>query len=81
MIKVKPHSCAEQLIILDLLTCIFNYPGLSIMKFLTVENKRFERGVKEAIYIWVAKLSLNKDGTHCLLSAGPGTPTPYSPVD
>ncbi len=31
-------------------------------KILTVELKWFERGVKEAIYIRVAKPSLNKDG-------------------
>ena len=28
---------------------------------MTVENRKFERGVKEAIYIRVAKLSLNED--------------------
>ena len=37
------------------------------VKTLTVENKKFERGVKKTIYIWVAKPSLNKDGCRYLL--------------
>ena len=34
-----------------------------------VVSKKFERGVKEAIHIGVAKLSLNKDGGRYLLPA------------
>ena len=36
--------------------------SLDKVKILTVENNKFERGVKESICIRVAKLSLNKDG-------------------
>ena len=41
--------------------------SLDKVKILTVENRKFERGVKEAIYIRVAKPSLNKDGWRYLL--------------
>ena len=41
--------------------------SLDRVKILTVENKKFERGVKEAIYILVAKPSLKNDGGHYLL--------------
>ena len=43
--------------------------SLDKVKILTVENRKFERGVKEAIYIMVAKPSLNKDGGCYLLPA------------
>ena len=36
--------------------------SLDRVKILTVDSKKFERGVKEAIYIRVAEPSLNKDG-------------------
>ena len=41
--------------------------SLDRVKILTVESKKFERGVTEAIYIRVAEQSLNKDGGHYLL--------------
>ena len=37
------------------------------VKILTVENREFERGIKEAMNIRVAEQSLNKDGRHYLL--------------
>ena len=43
--------------------------SLDKIKILTVENRKFERGVKEAIYIRVAKPNLNTDGEHYLLPA------------
>ena len=43
--------------------------SLDIVKILTVDNRKFERGVKEAIYIRVMEPSLNKDGGHYLLPA------------
>ena len=43
--------------------------SLDKVKILTVENRKFERGVKEAIYIRVAKTSLNKDVGQYLLPA------------
>ena len=45
--------------------------GLSMdrVKILTVDNKKFERGVKEAIYIRVVEPSLNNDGRCYLLPA------------
>ena len=42
---------------------------LDKVKILTVENKKFERDMKEVIHIWVAKPRLNKDGFHYLLPA------------
>ena len=39
------------------------------VKILTVDSKKFERGLKEVIYIRVAEPSLNKDGRHYLLPA------------
>ena len=36
---------------------------------MTVDNRKFKRGVKEAIYIRVAELNLNKDGGRYLLPA------------
>ena len=42
---------------------------MDMVKILIVENKTFERGVKEVIYIWVTKPSLNKDGCFYLLPA------------
>ena len=36
---------------------------------MTLDSKKFERGVKEAIYIQVAELSLNKDGGCYILPA------------
>ena len=44
-----------------ILACIFIYPGMT--------HKKFERGVKVAIYISVAEPSLNKDGGHYILPA------------
>ena len=43
--------------------------SLDKVKILTVDNRKFERGVKEAIYIRVMEHSLNKDGGHFLLQA------------
>ena len=45
--------------------------GMSLdkVKILTVESRKFERGVKEAIYIRVAEPSLSKDGGGYLLPA------------
>ena len=43
--------------------------SLDKVKILTVDNWKFERGVKETIYIRVMELSLNKVGGHCLLPA------------
>ena len=43
--------------------------NLDRVKILTVESKKFERGVKEAIYLKVAEPSLNKDCGHYLLPA------------
>ena len=43
--------------------------SLDKVKILTVDNRKFERGVKEAIYIRIMKSSLNKDGGHYLLPA------------
>ena len=40
--------------------------NLEKVKILTVENRKFETGVKETIYIWVAKPSLNMDGGYYL---------------
>ena len=39
------------------------------VKILPVQNRKFERGVKEGIYIRVAEPSLNKDGVHYILPA------------
>ena len=39
------------------------------VKILTLDNRKFERGVKEAIYIRVMEPSLNKDGGCYLLPA------------
>ena len=39
------------------------------VKILTVDSKKFERGVKEAIYIRVAEPNFNKNGRHYLLPA------------
>ena len=41
--------------------------SLDRVKILTVGSKKFETGMKEAIYIRVAELSLNKDGRRYLL--------------
>ena len=35
--------------------------GLYMVKIVILENRKFERGVKEAIYIRLAEPSLNKD--------------------
>ena len=43
--------------------------SLDKVMILTVENRKFKRRVKEMIYIWVVKLSLNKDGG-CYLPPG-----------
>ena len=43
--------------------------SLDRVKILIADSKKFERGVKEAIYIRVAEPSLNKDGRCYLLSA------------
>ena len=39
------------------------------VKIIRVESKKFERGVKEAIYVRVAELTLNKDSGSYLLLA------------
>ena len=41
--------------------------SLDKVKILTVDNRKFIRGVKEAIYIRVMEPSLNKDGVRYLL--------------
>ena len=43
--------------------------SLDKVKILTMENMKFEKEVKETIYIRVAKPSLNKDGRYYLLPA------------
>ena len=43
--------------------------SLDRVNILSVENKKFERGVKDAIYIRVAEPSLNKDSRRYLLPA------------
>ena len=43
--------------------------NLDKVKILTVENRKFKRGIKEAIYIRVAEPSLNTDGRCYLLPA------------
>ena len=42
---------------------------LDMVKILTVDNRKLERGVKETIYIRVMEPSLNKDGGCYLLPA------------
>ena len=46
--------------------------GVSMDKVMivTVDNRKFERGVKEEIYMKVMEPNLNKDGRHYLLPAG-----------
>ena len=57
--------------------------GLDKVKISTVENKKFERRVKEVIYTWLAKPSLSKDSNCYLLpedqhAEGQGPDTPWS---
>ena len=43
--------------------------SLDKVKILTVDNRKFEKGVNKAIYIRAIEPSLNKDGDHYLLPA------------
>ena len=64
--KCRVDSEQSQHIHLDRLE---NGVSVNKVKILTVKNRKFERGVKEEIYIKVAEPSLNKDGACYILLA------------